>query len=418
MTKYIGWVPTVGGRLSYSVIGHSSHPTIAEIANVADDKKRRILCLQKRTLLDSALPIFKDFILENIWGLSGTFYFFMDAESSNDLSTTDQRLRDKIYLFTEKQSQFYFFDRISQKIYDIKNAINKLNEQGDPIDVPSVDSCYKEVNSEFLYDIEENCNCSAEFELDRDGIIEVDYSFEESKSLEHLICAQLFFFIKDISHKHQHHHPKTDTILDIYNKSNHNWQDEALRSLYKRVLDFKRSRNELVCSSALGVLSYIKSFKSVCKNKNFALSAIRDDSNLSESIKISQDELRYATAQRVGFKNTLIATLLAMLGVFLMLSSLVPLVKPDIKIESDAFAIKLVANEIINQPLRTLVFVLIVSLCYSTYTYWEYKIGSLTWFKNMTRIMQTIKSQVTSGVVMLSFSFLAGFCAYVLFQYL
>lgn len=407
MTTYIGWVPTVGRRLSYSIIGSSSHPSVAEIANVADGKKRRILCLQNRTLLDSALPIFKSALARRFFNLSGSFVFFLDAESNNDFSSENQMLNGKLYLFTDNVDE-----NTDEKVLCIREAINKLNNFDSPFVSESIDDFYSEINKKHFNDIEKYSIFNACFRLDRDGIIEIDTEADTDKELEHTICAQLFFFIKDISHRHQHHHPKTDTILDIYNKDNSHWQDEVLRALYKRVLDFKRSRNEWVYSSALGVLSYIKAFKKVCGERDIKITVVRDDNDLSESIEIAQNELRHITSQKVGFRNAFITTMIALIGAMLMLSSLGTIANPAVQILSNATFIKLVADNIINSPFNILLVVLVISQGVSMYIYNDYWFGKTNWFKDITRLFMSCRSQVLSGVLMILMSVILAMLAF------
>jgi len=413
---YIGWVPTVGGRLSFSIIGYSTHPTFAEVVNIADDSRRKIVCLQQRSLLDSAIPFFKKILIFLFCGWRGTFYFLLDAESSNNLSDSNQSLTGKIYLFPEQQGHFYFFNRTHENISLLRNSIMALGRAYNNSPALGVISLYDSEKKIFL---QKSSRCrfhSAKFSLDRDGVVEIHYHNADPE-LEHIICAQLFFFLKDISHKHQHHHPKTDTIVDIYNKNNSRWQDETLRSLYKKVLDFKRRRDELVCSSALGVLSYIKSFRHICEKRNLVLVTGRDDDNLCESIRVSQDELRHITAQNVGLKNAVIVTFLAILGVLLMSSALVPIVETvplkDIKKDSSLFVF--VVNHVMGNPFRTSLVALLASVVYSAYTYYEYLVGKIGWFKNIVRILQSIRSQVISGGIMIALSMSSMYLVYLLF---
>ncbi|MDP3875552.1 MAG: hypothetical protein Q8Q50_01080 [Methylobacter sp.] len=404
MTKYIGWVPTVGRRLSYSIIGSSSHPSVAETANVADDKKRRILSLQKRTLIDSALPVFKSPLVRLLFKLSGSFVFFLDAESNNSFSSKDQLLRGKLYLFTDHEDE-----EVDKNVLRIIEAINNLNNFDSPLCSKDIDSLYSEIYQKFLKDIEKHSLFCARFSLDRDGIIEIEINTD--KDIEHTVCAQFFFFIKDISHRHQHHHPKTDTILDIYRKDNPYWQDEVLRALYKRVLDFKRSRDQWVCSSALGILSYIKAFKKVCQEKKMEITASRDDDDLSESIKITENELRHITSQVVGFRNTLVTITLAIVGVILMLSSLGTIANPTIQIPSCARFIRFVSGSIINSPTNTFLTVSLISLGVSSIIYRDYWMGKLTWPKDSTRILIGFRNQVVSGGIMLLLSAIFAYAA-------
>ena len=413
MTKYIGWVPTVGRRLSYSIIGHTNHPSVADVANVADSSTRKILCLQARTLLDSAFPIFKSQLAKLFFNYDGSFLFYLDAESTNNLDDEDQSLHGDLYIFKDKVDR-----EVDYKILDIKNAISKLNEFDGSLmaEGQDINYFYSKIKEKYLRLIKEKSLFSAKFSLQRDGVINIEFN-NENDILEHLICAQLFFFIKDVAHRHQHHHPKTDTILDVYKESSSNWQDEILRSLYKRVLDFKRSRNEWVCASALGILTYIKAFKEVCRKKNIKISVDRDDDGLAESIKIARDELRHLTSQKVGFRNVWIATGLAAIGVLLMFSSLGSLVSPPVQIPSCAKLIKYISENIIDNQLSTILAVMSFSMVFSLLIYKEYWVGRLQWHKDMIRITLSFKYQSVSGIIMLVFCAIFFYAAYFIFIY-
>lgn len=409
MTIYIGWVPTVGRRLSYSLIGYTNHPSVANTANVADNKNRRILCLQTRTLLDSALPIFKSQLAKWLFKYDGSFVFLLDAESTTNLLEEDQSLHGKLYVFKDRIDA-----EVDNKILDIKNAISELSEYD--YSLPgTLNDFYSKIQEKHLGNVQERSIFFADFVLERDGIIGID--FNGGNTLEHLICAQLFFFIKDISHRHQHHHPKTDTILDVYEMSNINWQDEILRALYKRVLDFKRSRNEWVCASALGILTYIKAFKKVCDAKSIKFTVNRDDNDLSESIRIAQDELRHQTSQKVGFRNFWIVTTIAIIGVMLMFSSLGAMVFPQVQIPSCAKQIKFIAGNIIDKPISTFIVVTIFSMIFSVIVYKEYWFGKLQWNKDIIRISVSIKNKYLSGTLMLMLSAIFAYLAYWMFRF-
>ena len=93
-TTYISWIPTVGRRLSFSLIGQTTHPTEAITANVATKCARYIICLQKRCLLDSSFPIFKKKISQIIFKTNGNFWFLLLAHNIAD-NTENKYIADK-----------------------------------------------------------------------------------------------------------------------------------------------------------------------------------------------------------------------------------------------------------------------------------------------------------------------------------
>lgn len=402
MTKYIGWVPTAGGRLSYSIIGDSSHPTLAETANVADNKKRRILCLQKRNLLDSSLPIFKNTFARLFLKTSGSFHFFLNAESSNDFSS--ENLKGRLYLF-HKDS--LITTDIQKCIHELKTAITKLNKFNTSSSSTDIDSFYLNEIQSHLKSADNSYLFCADFDLNRDGIVKIDFNGAPA-DLEHIICAQFFFFLKDIAHRHQHHHPKTDTILDVYREDNPHWPDQVLRALYKKVLDFKRSSNQGVYSSALGVLAYIGAFRKICNKNGYSQNCImagREDADLSESIKIRQDELRYNLEQNKRITNVITTSAISIIGVLLALSSLSSIVEPPIKITSEAHLLSFVADRFINYPIEASLFILIGIIGITFTLNWECILRDRSRFKDIARLIQGgIKNPVIAGILMLIIS--------------
>ncbi|WP_297754659.1 hypothetical protein [uncultured Shimia sp.] len=102
-------------------------------------------------------------------------------------------------------------------------------------------------------------------ELQRSGdvTVTVDDSLVEDGAEQKLIASQAFFFLRDIAHVHQHHAPTTDTILDVtpVSDDSHAWQRETLYSLYRWVIQQKRSKSPIAYLGAKGVLAYARAFE-------------------------------------------------------------------------------------------------------------------------------------------------------------
>lgn len=96
-----------------------------------------------------------------------------------------------------------------------------------------------------------HCWFQADFTLLRDGTatLAVDDEMEiapdapalpddpdEKRHMKHILAAQLFYFLKDIGHRHKHHKNRTDTIVDVYEIEENNdldWRLGTLYSLYR-----------------------------------------------------------------------------------------------------------------------------------------------------------------------------------------
>ena len=87
---------------------------------------------------------------------------------------------------------------------------------------------------------------------------------EKVRHINHILCSQIFFFLRDIGHRHQHHDPYTDTIVDLYAQEPSDpfkWKLKTLYSLYRKVISYKRVRTKDSYLSSLGVLAYANTFR-------------------------------------------------------------------------------------------------------------------------------------------------------------
>jgi len=108
---------------------------------------------------------------------------------------------------------------------------------------------------------EPGCGISA-IELNRDGKVEIDFEDSLDASEAQDVASQIFFFLRDVCHVHQHHAPTSDTILDVvpYSGADSHWKRETLYSLFRWVIQQKRSRLPASYIDAKGVLAYARAF--------------------------------------------------------------------------------------------------------------------------------------------------------------
>jgi hypothetical protein len=104
------------------------------------------------------------------------------------------------------------------------------------------------------------CGISA-IELSRDGKIEIAFNDIEDQEAQD-VASQIYFFVRDVCHVHQHHAPTSDTILDVvpHSVGEHHWKRETLYSLYRWVIQQKRSKSPSAYVDAKGVLAYARAF--------------------------------------------------------------------------------------------------------------------------------------------------------------
>lgn len=110
------------------------------------------------------------------------------------------------------------------------------------------------------------------------------------------LAAQLFFFLKDIGHVHQHHHGETDTIVDIYlvEQDDDDWQQNTLYALYRKIIAFKRDRHDQNFVNSLGVLAYAETFDKIRqldpKDEKFFYDGVRESVESGRAKLMSQQE--------------------------------------------------------------------------------------------------------------------------------
>lgn len=284
--KYFGWIPNLRGRLSFSTIGSSTIPYESEDT----DKTEYKIITQERTLNDSALPRFiRKPIFE--YRKSPIRKVLIKAYTSG---ICKKKSLEKM-LFNSGDFQFVFFqnknestdDRISGSIYVVSKCIDELNFLE-----------YKSTLSSMLQDnegatnvislLENNSVFHSKFLLERNGITEFsDVTLKKiavdclkwDKKTEHKTfilkaVSQLYYFLKDMCHQHQHHDSKADMLLPLL-PSDESQEDaikhlgeKIFKSLYRVVLKMRRTHTAKDYYSMRGILSYIDSFRRVVEEIN------------------------------------------------------------------------------------------------------------------------------------------------------
>jgi hypothetical protein len=265
--QYLGWVPTVIGRYSFRSIGDTLHPDRSICLNIAvrihrlgtTEHVRYVLCYQKRDLSDVPFPLVTNFLMDD----SGVFYFVLLATTvvaSNDPNKTN--LVGNICMYKAPAWSI------------CKNEVRSLI-RGDEFRsdvgrfVSSVEHCSKYVRM--------HADAVVEFEMQRDGcvkfgscIINTANLFEEvenaTMSTDDIVVQQCYYFLRDISHKHQHHDKASDTILSLYkvpskqDDKRSDWRRHVLYSLLYNIIETNRKDRMIFLSRVRGVMEYAKSF--------------------------------------------------------------------------------------------------------------------------------------------------------------
>ncbi len=430
MTNYKGWIPTVGGRLSFSIIGASNSPTKASFENLPCGEQRYIICHQKRRLNDSAAP-FKN-ITSKLFYKYETLHWGLCLASGNDSSTeANGKLTGKLFFFSGKKM---WMPRPKWVCSTLMNDLKKSSGQIDPT---------TDFKSEFEKASEEltaECSYFVNFILERNGVISISPPSDNElnnlshapkfpqgnakKKLENDLCSQLFFFFKDIAHRHQHHDESTDTMIDLHpaDKNDLEWRCKTLRSIYQAVLRFKRIKKENVHESALGILAYIKSFKNICKKDLKEdcekLNPTLDDNLLEQSIKASQDTIKREAQENIKNSERIRNIMFGFLGVFFSLISVLNLVREKLTptLPEPHPILKSIAFSFLEKPIITFAIVIVVYIAMLMhmkvipYEKWTY-------LRDLTRLTNSFNIYFVS-LLMILFGFLVFALSYYLVIYI
>jgi hypothetical protein len=373
---YAGWVPNVSGHLSFSSIGESIYPN--RTSCVSDST--RIFCTQTRDLLDVIAPFgnetaigsfFQEFVANLVVGVSGQFDFFLLGELSEDKET----LVGQIVMIPRKGNKI--------QIRNIHKLLKKWKLDEDwPADV--VESLFQ--------DLKPISCANAKFELYRNGrvIVNLELPKEDEpidSSLARMVANQIFYFLKDNSHVHQHHDPSHDaitTISPIDDHSDHSWVRETQNALYRSVVRFKRYRNERALFRASGVLAYAQSFEASFQ-KHDQLLRTYNHANLSSSLAVAREEIKHFDSKRSSFIETIRNFFFAAIGLVI---SIVLILKLDQNFSTDVpNELKIAIGWILGNPFFVGTVLILLSFIYAIATH---RTDPAEWrfIRNLLRLFQ------------------------------
>jgi hypothetical protein len=333
-------VPTVNGRLSFRHVGESNNPRRAVSANATTDQERIIIAYQFRPLSDT---LFQP-LLHILFQLEGSFYFALSTISIGVPGDTDE-LRGKIYVYKSKE------DWAAQGKQSIRPRILAIRDLALALDAD------RYVKMRVLYqqseeDLERTADIFVDFVLYRSGEVffaepvwkdeEIEaMSDEYAASLGHdlskWIADQSYFFLRDITHRHQHHRPSSDTILVLQyrGKDDVGWRRFIVYSLYHHIIRAKRFGDTASLFQSMGVLAYCQSFQTVCRERHPqgipGLPSFSDDTLLL-SLRARAEESIAEANERTADENVRISWRLfsvALIGV--IAAFIVMFVQPEIE---------------------------------------------------------------------------------------
>lgn len=267
---YAGWVPTANGHLSFRHIGETRHPTESVYANVTADRRRLVLGYQRRPLSDVLFQT----LIHYLCGINGEFWFVV-AATSEGIPGDVEELTGVVYIYKSK-TDWKTCQRVARIAIDQLND-NRLSMRADR-DV-LLQRCFSECKST----MNNTADITIDFWLNRSGEIffgkptfqdsdlgyaSRDYAEKLGHNFALWMANQTYFFIRDISHGHQHHVPTADTIIILQERvagDRVTWRRNIIYSLHHYIIRAKRGADAGSLSQAAGILSYCMSFQAICR---------------------------------------------------------------------------------------------------------------------------------------------------------
>jgi hypothetical protein len=322
---YSAWVPTAVGRLSFRHVGDTDHPVRTNYANRVDPADiRYILVRQIRALSDATFPLLTD----TLTGRSGTFAFFLTAQSDKATSRNDARLTGRIsivpikmYLrFPGRAIMTHSDTDIVAKVDEAISDLHRLRSYG-PERSPEDD--YSRIRDYLA----QHVPIHVDFMLARDGVVRMkkpvfrDASLGEASTNQakaigvdypRYLAEQAYFFLRDVAHAHQHHEPQTDTLLGLQetDPDDIEWRNRLLFALHHHVIGQRRIRNPEPLIRTQGVIAYARAFEA-CSTR--ALDQKRlvtfeaDALSQSVSASIKSCEMRSLAEERTNVQRRAMA---------------------------------------------------------------------------------------------------------------
>lgn len=333
--SYAGWVPNVSGQLSFSIIGTSNHAQDITAFNAPsiDHIKRYVAIHQKRWTTD--FPVVRPWLLAWLKPQAGADYIMIAETANAAIPIIDPaqsaskgqvnhlqnahgvlignilivpRIKDR----QKQKASREFIDRIRRVIADadddksdesmseiVSMASKERGEQG-PIWQVSF-ALFRTGEARFWF--KSNLGCMADDD-------------EEMKRLLPQIPKQVFYFVRDMVHRHYHHDHESDQFVALTkvtspgaasgpDDSEVAWRRQTLWGLARVITQFRREGRWHALNKALGVIAYAEAFQrgfsNVIRSQNTSIAfestnaiLTYDFAQIRESIKVSVDANQFS----------------------------------------------------------------------------------------------------------------------------
>lgn len=268
---FVGWIPNVAGRLSFSHIGKSSYPRRCQVENRGDAFGRRIAVAQERKLSDWLLP---SWYFRALYGFSANWRFVLVARTVGDKFDAIARVQGEVLVFDGED-----WDRLVSVGDETLSPADLFKAEvlpwasaarNGPDNAPLPEASLSALRRLSLFSFSVGIRRTGVLWL-RPIYIASDVTFADDYVLEEhapqsddlrYLANQAFFFLKDISHNHRHHDPGSDTITEVgLVDHNRTWAISTHYRIHRKVVELRRSKDPEAFYGASGMLAYLSSLR-------------------------------------------------------------------------------------------------------------------------------------------------------------
>lgn len=267
---FAGWIPNASGRLSFRQIGETLHPTRSVSVNFKTKNARHIIAFQKRNLSDSLFSGITDLVS----GRTGSFWFMIIGSDISQNARGSNKVNGSVLIFSTKQSWKRHKNIIRQSMNDIRQSILSADLDRAHLQFRAAKRiCYAAADIKSCFQIFRNGEFFISSPRFRDTKIEDQsskYAAEKGHDFRYWIANQMYFFIRDICHNHQHHEANTDTVIVLQERDSFDtrWRENIIYSLFHFVVKLRRENDERHLNQALGILAYADAYIGITGLKN------------------------------------------------------------------------------------------------------------------------------------------------------
>ena len=266
--EFRSWIPTVTGKLSFTIIGKTSWPRPCVHLNLIENQHRGIF-LQERFCHDFLSPFVglsdrqKDWLFG--WTLSGRkkpligrhFFWCTVDKGLVDEQGKLASFSGTVFIVPATKNGVQAYKKLRKRILAAKKQPRKISDH--------IDNAKTNFREESLIECSFSLSRSGEFQINGIETRSVKgFGKIENKEIIDRYCALAFSFLRDITHNHQHHDGENDLIVRLHEydpEKPNEWKDQVYFDLFRRVIAFKRIRSPFHITNATGILAYVRAFK-------------------------------------------------------------------------------------------------------------------------------------------------------------